>query len=580
LIFKAGENRLAVAATDLSGNSDTCKFKVIITGNVKPTIATADCGVGNITVKADSCSAPVSYNVPTVTYSPCSPKDVESYNFASGTKFSIGNHIVIYTAKDKIGNSATCSFTVTIEDKDAPKIEFKNLTKKDTVVITTSNCSAKVIWDEPITKDVPCDTSKVILIPDLKWKSGDTFPVGITTLTYKANDNSNNSSEKLLYIQVLDNQAPVFTKCPKNVEVSVDGTIISDPDSVLDNTKIVLSPKCDSISLAYKNQVFAAKDNCDTSLISFVFPKNNLPIKTNNYAIGSTPIKVIAKDKSGNESTTCDFNIVVKPFSLKPKAVVSDSFPCVGDAITLRTDSIAGVKAVWSASNGFSSVFSINSLKNVTASQSGKYFVYYQKGNCKSEKDSVALNVIAPPVVKDDTLKLKAGTLSSGSITGNDTLQSGVKYKVTWQTPTVDYGTFTGKETGEFSYDARKGTQGWVPVRYDLCYEDCPDACVKNKILWIEVTKDVPIDCRVQNLLTPNGDSFNDKLEIDCIGTKTGAKIYIYSQWGELVYSSEDYKNDWEGTWKGKPLPDGTYFYVFQLNATRDPQKGYIVIFR
>ena len=59
---------------------------------------------------------------------------------------------------------------------------------------------------------------------------------------------------------------------------------------------------------------------------------------------------------------------------------------------------------------------------------------------------------------------------------------------------------------------------------------------------------------------------------------KTGAKLTVFSQWGEKVYSSDDYKNDWDGTWKSKNLPDGTYYYIFQLGTST--QKGFVNIFR
>ncbi len=575
LTFKAGETRLAVAAIDAANNkSDTCFFKVIVTGNVKPSISAADCGVGNITQKATGCATTLAtpYSAPVVNFSPCSAKDTAFYNFAPNTAFSIGNHIVIYTAKDKIGNTATCFFTVTIEDKDAPTITFA----KDTIVMKGADCFQTVIWDAPVVKDFPCDTVKTTLTPLQSWG---VFKVGISTMTYTATDKSNNTATKTLYIQVIDNQAPVFSKCPKNVEISIDGTVISDPDNVLDNSKILTNAKCDSIQLAYLPSVFKTSDNCDTSAPILVFPLQYLPLKTNTYAVGETSIKVLAKDKSNNEGP-CEFKIIVKPFAANFKATVSDSLPCENDAITLKSDSIAGLKAVWSFKNNTISTKSTTILKNITASQSGTYSIFYEKGNCKSRKDSVRFSVLGPPILKHDTLRVQAGTTENSNVTNNDNLLKNTKYTVTWTVTSSNKGTFVGKEDGVFSFQANKGQQGFVTVLYSICYDDCPTACVKDVPLWIEVTKDVPTDCRIQNLLTPNGDGFNDKLEIDCIGNLSGAKMYIYSQWGEQVYASEDYKNDWDGKWKNKQLPDGTYFYVFQLDPTREMQKGYIVIFR
>lgn len=39
--------------------------------------------------------------------------------------------------------------------------------------------------------------------------------------------------------------------------------------------------------------------------------------------------------------------------------------------------------------------------------------------------------------------------------------------------------------------------------------------------------------------------------------------IPIFNRWGNVVYSNEDYKNDWNGKGaSGKELEDGVYFYT------------------
>jgi gliding motility-associated-like protein len=49
---------------------------------------------------------------------------------------------------------------------------------------------------------------------------------------------------------------------------------------------------------------------------------------------------------------------------------------------------------------------------------------------------------------------------------------------------------------------------------------------------------------------------------------------------GNLVYSAEGYKNDWDGTYNGKPLPEGTYYYLIDLGTGKDPIKGHLTIIR
>ena len=56
-------------------------------------------------------------------------------------------------------------------------------------------------------------------------------------------------------------------------------------------------------------------------------------------------------------------------------------------------------------------------------------------------------------------------------------------------------------------------------------------------------------------------------------------KLFVYNRWGNLVFKTENYQNDWQGTWKGTDLADGTYFYVFE-DGNGNMQSGYVQINR
>ncbi len=73
------------------------------------------------------------------------------------------------------------------------------------------------------------------------------------------------------------------------------------------------------------------------------------------------------------------------------------------------------------------------------------------------------------------------------------------------------------------------------------------------------------------NVVTPNGDGYNDILEI--VGLLDGSifdtpKIYVYNRWGRLVYKCENIqaKSDFWDPAK-TDSPDGTYFYHFIVNT-------------
>ena len=56
------------------------------------------------------------------------------------------------------------------------------------------------------------------------------------------------------------------------------------------------------------------------------------------------------------------------------------------------------------------------------------------------------------------------------------------------------------------------------------------------------------------------------------------ARLTILNKLGNVVYHSDDYKNDWDGTYKGNDLPEDTYYFF--LNVIGRTYKGYVVIRR
>jgi gliding motility-associated-like protein len=61
------------------------------------------------------------------------------------------------------------------------------------------------------------------------------------------------------------------------------------------------------------------------------------------------------------------------------------------------------------------------------------------------------------------------------------------------------------------------------------------------------------------NVFTPNNDGENDVFEIKNLPDSSGLKIY--SRWGNLVFQSDNYQNDWNGN----GLSDGVYYYVLGM---------------
>ena len=74
------------------------------------------------------------------------------------------------------------------------------------------------------------------------------------------------------------------------------------------------------------------------------------------------------------------------------------------------------------------------------------------------------------------------------------------------------------------------------------------------------------------NAFSPDGDGINDLFKISGQGMND-FQIEIFNRWGQMVYKSIDLSNGWDGTFKGKILPTGTYVYKIKTSKYGDEQK-------
>jgi gliding motility-associated-like protein len=79
------------------------------------------------------------------------------------------------------------------------------------------------------------------------------------------------------------------------------------------------------------------------------------------------------------------------------------------------------------------------------------------------------------------------------------------------------------------------------------------------------VTVEDPID--IYSAISPNGDGINDTWKIGQIERFEGCQVEVFDRWGQSVFKSVGYERPWDGTFKGKYLPTGPYYYVIELNS-------------
>ena len=138
-------------------------------------------------------------------------------NNESGT-YPLGLTTVNYIVTDGSGNTANCSFTVTINDTQNPTITCPaNITQAANLGV----CTSGVVVAVPVTAD-NCSVASVVNNFNNTNNASGTYPLGLTTVNYVVTDGSGNTANCSFTVTINDTQNPTIT-CPSNV------TQVSDP---------------------------------------------------------------------------------------------------------------------------------------------------------------------------------------------------------------------------------------------------------------------------------------------------------------------------------------------------------------
>lgn len=101
--------------------------------------------------------------------------------------------------------------------------------------------------------------------------------------------------------------------------------------------------------------------------------------------------------------------------------------------------------------------------------------------------------------------------------------------------------------------------------------------CKSKDSVFVDVIRDFRIT--PSNVVTPDGNNENDVWEISNIENYPNHNISVYDRWGREVFHTTNYQNDWGAiNVNGKPLMDGTYYYVIELPEDGKVIKGAITV--
>ncbi len=124
--YPVGQTIVTYTATDVNGNQSVCSILVEVEDNENPTITCPD----DMTIDTDAgiCAATFDYVIMSDDNCMVDGDPMQTAGLASGAMFPEGTTMNTFVVTDEAGNTAECSFTVTVEDSQGPTANCQDVT--------------------------------------------------------------------------------------------------------------------------------------------------------------------------------------------------------------------------------------------------------------------------------------------------------------------------------------------------------------------------------------------------------------------------------------------------------------------
>ena len=277
----------------------------------------------------------------------------------------------------------------------------------------------------------------------------------------------------------------------------------------------------------------------------------------NNFTVVTGSYIVTIKD---NNNCLTTVNTIVGLTNTLTLIKRTDTTICAGDSVRLTTISNAS-QFTWTPATGLNST----TIASPAASPfvPTTYVVTAQLGSC-IKKDSIRISINPSPTVS-------AGpdvTIVAGDITVLQGVSSAGNYL--W-TPS------TGLNANNIANPTAKPD---TTTRYKLSTANT-FGCRSSASVLVTV---LPYCLKPNGAFTPNGDGIYDTWFVtDGTACLSNVEVHVFNRYGNKVFESSNYRNDWKGTYQGQSLPIGTYYYVIKytlINKRVIVLKGNVTILR
>lgn len=240
----------------------------------------------------------------------------------------------------------------------------------------------------------------------------------------------------------------------------------------------------------------------------------------------------------------------------------NDTTVCAGAPVQMLATSHANATFAWTPAAGLSNAAIPNPIAIVNNTTT--YTVTASLNTCVRTAN-VKINIKPNPIVNAGPDK----TIVSGDVVTLDGTATN-PVSIAW-TPAA---TLTGANT------LTPVAKPPVTTNYTLTVID-NNSCTSTDQTLITV---IPYCLKVENAFSPNGDGINDKWVVTN-GAACTSQIMavVFNRYGSQVYKNDNYQNNWDGKYEGKPVPDGTYYYVITyklINGSTQILKGDVTVLR
>jgi hypothetical protein len=464
-----GANTVVLTVTDNNGNVSTCTATVTVEDNIAPTIGGGCLPDIATTNSILNCNQLVSWVHPInsdncgIQSAAFTAPGVFITDFGFGGVFglfSVGTTVVTYTVTDVNGNVTTCTFDVVVADVENPTITG---CPADIIIGTDAgNCSAQVFWNVPTASDNCPGVSMTVN----NHFSGQTYPIGTTTVIYTATDNVGLQTVCSFDIIVTDDENPTIT-CPSNVSVTADAGL------------------CSASGVALGNPI--TDDNCPGETVS-----NNAPL---TYPLGNTTVVWTVTDAAGN-TATCNQTVTVtddeNPTIACPAdvSVSTDNGVCSASGVALGSPVTGDNCPGESVSNNAPSVFPLGNTTVIwtVTDGSGNTATCTQLVTVTDDEDPI---IACPANITQSTDATLCTAVVTYSVTGSDNCVG----EVISQTAGLASGSAFPIGTTTNSFLITDGSGNTATCSFDVTIEDteAPVAICQDLTLQLDANGAVSI---------------------------------------------------------------------------------------